>query len=559
LLVILVVGFGGIVARLVVLQVKDAGALETLALDQRVHRVALPAARGSILDRSGAPIAVSVPAKAVYADPTLVRDRKGEAAAVAGTLGLDARTVAVALRQRTRFVYLARGVDVAKAARLEARHLAGIGFLDESRRSYPGGALAPQVLGFVGVDGTGLDGLELQYQRLLAGRAGHAIVEQDPRGTLIPQGDNSDRPPVPGSDLVLTIDRDIQYRAQASLASAVRSNHAKGGTIVVMDPHSGEILAMATFPWYDPRDIAGSNPDRFRNRAVTDVYEPGSVNKVITASAALESGVMSTSRQLTITDGYTLYGKTFTDAHPHPTEQMTLGDILAYSSNVGAITVAHMLGPTRFASFLYRFGLDEPTGLLFPGESRGILPPVSQWSGTSMGTIPIGQGIAVTPLQMADVYATIANGGVWVEPRLVRATISPDGRRVPTPAGRTRRVVSAGTAGEVAQMLGYAVDVGTGQEAQIPGYWVAGKTGTARKVLADGTGYSDKYIASFIGFAPASRPALVIAAVLDEPSTVYGGVAAAPLFQEVARFALARLRVPPAAKLPIPPHAVGSG
>jgi cell division protein FtsI (penicillin-binding protein 3) len=236
---------------------------------------------------------------------------------------------------------------------------------------------------------------------------------------------------------------------------------------------------------------------------------------------------------------------------------MTLGDILAYSSNIGAIKVAGGLGPQLLYEYLQRFGLTETSGLRFPGESAGLLPPPGEWSGTSMGTIPIGQGIAVTPLQMASVYATIANGGLWVRPRLVRAVVGAGGTVRSARGSATRRVVSVETAKALTKMLAYAVDVGTGQQAQIPGYWVAGKTGTARKVRKDGTGYEvGKYVASFMGFVPARRPALVVAAVLDEPATVYGGVAAAPLFRDVARSALARLRVPPARKLPLPPHAL---
>jgi cell division protein FtsI (penicillin-binding protein 3) len=238
---------------------------------------------------------------------------------------------------------------------------------------------------------------------------------------------------------------------------------------------------------------------------------------------------------------------------------MTLGDILAYSSNVGAITVAGRLGRARFADYLYRFGFGKQTGLDFPGESAGILAPPDKWWGTSMGTIPIGQGIAVTPLQMACVYATIANGGLWVQPRLVRGTIGPDGKTKLAAPSPTRRVVSQATAGIITRMLAYAVEVGTGTEAQVPGYWVAGKTGTARKPLRHALGYSDKYVASFIGFLPASNPSLVIAAMLDEPDTIFGGVAAAPLFAEVAHVSVARLRIPPGSKPAIPPHAVPTG
>jgi cell division protein FtsI (penicillin-binding protein 3) len=557
LLAILVLGVSGIVVRLVQLQIRDASAYRTLAWDQRVHTIDLPASRGSIFDRNGQELALSLPAKAVFARPSLLNDPRGESQVVAAALGLDPATVLADMKKPGPFVYLARGQDANKVAALEAKQLPGIGFLSETRRYYPSHDLAPQVLGFVGLEGTGLAGLEQQYQAALAGHPGHEVVEADPRGVLIPQGENVAVPPVAGEDLVLTIDRQIQFRAQAALEEAVKSNGAKRGTVIVLDPATGDILAMADYPSFDPNRFASADPNSVRNRAVTDAYEPGSVNKVITAAAALEEGAIKVNQKLMVPDFFHLYTKTFHDAHPHAPELMTLADILAYSSNIGAIKVARLLGPTRLYSYLRRFGLTQTSGLGFPGESAGILPPTREWSGTSMGTIPIGQGIAVTPLQMAAVYATIANGGVWVEPRLVRATVGPDGVMQDAPAAKTRRVVSAGTAQTVSGMLAYAVGVGTGQAAQIPDYWVAGKTGTARKVNDSGTAYLvGKYVASFIGFVPASRPALVVAAVLDEPVSVYGGVAAAPLFRDVSQFALARMRVPPAPKLRIPPHAI---
>jgi cell division protein FtsI (penicillin-binding protein 3) len=563
---VLALGLGGILARLVVLQVKDASAYETMALDQRIKNIPLPATRGTILDRTGQELAMSLPAKAVYADPALV-ERPGSAArVVASVLGLDRRQVRSKLGRTTtdsgkpiRFVYLARGVDVHEAEALESKKLAGIGFLEESRRHYPAGPLAPQVLGFVGVDGAGLAGLELQYQQLMAGRAGHRIVEAGEDGTFIPQGTSQDIPPIPGSDLLLTIDKDIQYRAQTTLARAVKDNGAKGGTLIAMDPRTGEILAMATSPAFDPNHFADADPDTLRNRAVTDMYEPGSANKVITAAAALEEGVITPTDRLEVPDHLRLSNKTFRDSHPHDTEPMTLGDILAYSSNIGTIKVAERLGKEGLSTYLHRFGYGKTTGLGFPGEAAGLLAPASQWWGTSMGTIPIGQGIAVTPLQMAAVYATVANGGVWTEPHLVRGTVDPSGRPHPAPESQTRRVISEETAKELVRMLAYGVEVGTGTQAQIPGYWVAGKTGTARKPLTDARGYSDRHVASFVGFAPASRPVVLVAAVLDEPDTVYGGVAAAPVFRDVVRFALAKLRVPPAPRPPVPPHAVPTG
>jgi cell division protein FtsI (penicillin-binding protein 3) len=556
LLLVFILCLAGIMARLVLLQVRDASAYQELARDQRMRRVALPASRGSIFDRTGQELAMSLPATAVFADPQLIQKRASTARTVARALDLRYRDVFAKLSRPGRFVYLARGVTAAGADALRRRHLPGIGFHSESRRHYPARDLAPQVLGFVGVDGNGLAGLELQYERRLAGRAGHVVVESGPQGIQIPQGTSLDVPPVAGDGLVLTIDEDIQYRAQEALAAAVKANHAKGGTVIVMDPGSGEILAMADYPWFDPNRFREAKAGYFRNRAVTDVYEPGSVNKVVTAVAALEEGVLKLKERLRVEDRYTMSGKTFTDAHPHSPQDMTLGDVIAYSSNIGAIQVAERLGKERLYAYLQRFGLTERTGVDFPGESPGILPPPEEWWGPGLGTIAIGQGIAVTPLQMATVYATIANGGVWVQPRFVRGTVGNDGRFVSAPAPISRRVVSERTARVLARMLAYAVDVGTGRQAQIDRFWVAGKTGTARKPLEDAAGYGDKHVASFIGFVPSSRPALVVAAVLDEPETVFGGVAAAPVFRDVARFALARLRIPPAPKFRPPPHAV---
>jgi cell division protein FtsI (penicillin-binding protein 3) len=556
LLAAFLVAISGILTRLVLLQVKDASAYQEMARVQRVRQISLPPTRGTIFDRTGQELAMSLPAKAVFADPQLVRNPRATARTVGSVLDIPAKEVERRLRGSGRFAYLARGVGPAAARELQARHLPGIGLLDESRRHYPAGDLASHVIGFVGLDGFGLAGLELQYEDLLAGRAGHAVVEAGPQGILIPQGANSDVPPVPGDDVVLTIDEDIQFQAQEALAEAVQENHAKGGTVIVMDPTTGEILAMADRPSFDPNRFGRADPDRLRNRSVTDVYEPGSVNKVVTAAAALEEGVLRLNERLMVSDRYRLYTKVFRDAHAHPAREMTLADIIAYSSNVGAIEVAERLGKERLYRYLRRFGLTDRTGVGFPGESPGILPPPEEWSGTSMGTIPIGQGIAVTPLQMATVFATIANHGVWVQPRLVRGTIGRDGRFVHAAPSARREVVSPWAARQVTRMLASAVEVGTGQQAQIPDFWVAGKTGTARKPLKGGPGYSDKYVASFIGFVPAARPAILVAAVLDEPETVFGGVAAAPLFQEVARFTLARLRVAPARKPAVPPHAI---
>jgi cell division protein FtsI (penicillin-binding protein 3) len=543
------VAIGG---RLFVLQLRDAPNYLALGRDQRVRRIVLPASRGSIYDRDGHELAISLPAKSVYANPRLVRDAPFTAAALAPLLDVPAKDLWGALREQRSFVYLARRVDPEVARKVERLRLPGIGFLDESRRWYPAGHLAPHVVGFVGLDNVGLAGLELQYEQLLAGKPGEVVNETDPAGHAIPQGESRLEPPVSGNDLLLTIDRDLQFRAQSALARAVKQNGARGGSVIVMDPSTGEILAMTTYPWFDA-NLAGKAPGAaLRNRAITDVYEPGSVNKVITASAALERGLVGTREIFRVRDRIVVGPKVFHDAHPHPRMPMTLADIVAFSSNVGSIQVAQRVGKERLDTYLKRFGFGRPTGVGFPGESGGILPPTEEWWETGIGTIPIGQGIAVTPLQIAAVYATIANGGIWVRPGLVRGVVDGEGEFLPAPPPERRRVVSSSTARTITSMLSYAVEAGTGGEAQIPGYWVAGKTGTARKPLKNGVGYGDQYVASFVGFAPAADPRVVVAAILDEPETVYGGVAAAPLFREVARFALTQKKVPTTAPLPLP-------
>jgi cell division protein FtsI (penicillin-binding protein 3) len=382
-------------------------------------------------------------------------------------------------------------------------------------------------------------------------------VELARDGQPISTGINVVKEPVDGVSLRTTIDREIQYRAQEALKLAVRQNGAKAGTVIVMDPKTGDIYAMADFPWFDPNRFAQTNPDRWRNRAVTDAFEPGSVNKIITAAAAIESGSVSTTERFHVpaqmqVDQYTIH-----DSHPHPVETMTLGDIIAESSNIGIAKVADLVGKPTLASYIDRFGFGSTTGLGFPGESAGIVPPLDLWSDSSLATIAYGQGISVTPLQMASVYATIANGGVWVQPRLVEGTIDGSGRFTAAPPSAARRVLRPETASILTQMLAYVVQDGTGVNAEISGYQVAGKTGTALKPDPSGGYYADRYVASFIGFLPAGHPRVVVAAILDEPATIYGGIASAPLFQQIARYTIQRLGIPTAAPVALPPHALG--
>jgi cell division protein FtsI (penicillin-binding protein 3) len=557
-LAVAMVAMAGIVVRLAVLQVRESGAYAEMGSTQRAHSESLPAVRGEILDRDGVPMALTLEASDVYVNPSLVTDPNGEAARIAPILGESQHAVRAALLSSGTFAYVDRQVDADVATQLADLHLPGIGFLPVAKRYYPAGPVASQVLGFVNVDGVGTTGLERQYDSQLAGVAGERTIELSAQGQEIAGGKQVVRAPQPGSDVVLTIDRDLEFQAQQYLRAAVAANRAKGGTIIVMDPHTGSIYAMATYPWFDPNSFASFDPNRFANRAVTDTWEPGSVNKTITAAAALETGAVSPTQTFQVAGTRQVEGYTIHDAEPHGVETMTLGDIIAHSSNVGASLVADRIGNEGMQQMFARFGFGSPTGVGFPGEAAGLMPPPDQWTAITRATVSFGAGVAVTPLQMASVYATIANGGTWVQPRLVDATIDPNGVRHDVPPGATHRVVRRSTARMVTRMLTYVVQDGTGNAAQIAGYQVAGKTGTAKKINANGR-YVDRYVASFIGFLPAARPRVVVAVIIDEPKTVFGGVAAAPVFQEVARYAIQRLGIPPAPAVSLPPHALPIG
>ncbi len=404
----------GVVARLGVLQVRQAGAYVELGFDQRVRTVTLAADRGDIVDRNGQPLALSLEARDVYADPRYVTEPIGEAATIADVLGwerADERALRERLREDGSFVYVARRVDREVADALAAHDLPGIGFLPSSKRYYPAGSLASQVLGFTDVDGVGIAGLEKQYESVLSGTPGERTSELSPLGQLIPGGLDVVEPPVEGNDVVLTIDREIQFQAQEYLRRAVQDNRAAGGTIIVMDPRTGDIYAMASYPWFDPNRIADFDPATFRNRAVTDLWEPGSVNKIITAAAALETGAVGLPDVFSVPATREIDGYTIHDSHQHPVTRMTLADIIAESSNIGSSLVADRVGNEHMASFFARFGFGEPTGVGFPGEQHGLMPPVSTRTDVERATVSFGSGVAVTPLQMASVYATIANGG----------------------------------------------------------------------------------------------------------------------------------------------------
>jgi cell division protein FtsI (penicillin-binding protein 3) len=556
LLCVMTLALAAIVVRLGVLAVGQVHDLRDRAADQRLRTIVLPADRGEILDRSGRRLALSMPARDVYADPRYVVDAWGTASRLAPILQQRVGTLVEELRRDTTFVYLARQVDLDVAQRVADLSLPGIGFLEVTERHYPAGPVAGQVLGFVGVDGVGLAGLELHYQDLLAGSPGERTFEIGRNGQPIASGVYDERPPAAGWSLVTTIDRELQYQVQALLEAAVTEQSARGGTVVILDPSTGDVLAMASYPWFDPNAFTDADPDAIRNLAITDAFEPGSTNKVITAAAAVEERALPLDQRLSVPSTMKVGDFTIHDAHPHSMQQMTLGDVIARSSNIGAVQVANEVGRNRMAEYIARFGLGNETGIGFPGEASGITVPFYNWDEVILATAAYGQGITATPLQMTSVFATIANDGRWVRPRLVRARIDPHGVHHDAPPSPQRRVVSERTALQVARMLAFAVEHGTGTNAAIPGYQVAGKTGTARIPRPDGPGYiAGQYVASFIGFLPARDPAIVITAMLERPAQRYGSLAAAPLFQRLARVAIARLGIEPSERLPPPPHA----
>jgi cell division protein FtsI (penicillin-binding protein 3) len=541
LFVLLTLAFAATLARAAWLQGVRAEPLSRLAGAQQRQTVELPARRGTIFDRNGVPLALGEQATTVYADPTLLKNPRTVALAVERTLGVDAESIYPELADSRRsFVYLERKADSARAEALRGRKLPGVGFYPEERRRYPLDGVAAQVLGFAGADNQGLAGLELSLDRELRGTPGKETVLRDPFGRVVDVlSETADRP---GRDVFLTLDHRIQAEAEAVLRETTKRWHAKAASAVVLDPRSGEILAMAGVPTIDANRFSQTRPDFQRNRTVSDTYEPGSTFKLIPVAGALSDGLVTAQSAFTLPTSIRVADRVIHEHDPRPTVRMTVADIVAQSSNVGAITLAQELGSRRLAAWIERFGFGRKTGIDFPGETPGIVLPLERWSGSTIGNLPIGHGIAVTPVQMAAAYAAVANGGVWVQPHLVAQVA---GR--PRPTADRRRILSRGVASQLATMLtGVVSEQGTGVAAAIPGYYVAGKTGTAAKALSGGRGYStSRYVASFVGFVPATRPRLVILVTVDEPTTIWGGVVAAPAFQALARFALQYLEVTP--------------
>lgn len=543
LLVVLSLAFGGVVARLTVLQALDSHRYAQFGMSQRVHSVVLPAARGAIVDRNGAGLALSTRRSTVWANPQLVRDPITAAHTLAPLLNVPEDTLRERLTTSAAFVYLARKVEDPVAEKVAALKLAGVSLLEEPKRVDPSAPLASNVLGQTGLDEEGLSGLELQFQKQLQGQPGQLVVERDPSGNDIATGIHELKSPVPGNKLVLTIDRSMQYETERVLSDQIVASHAKGGIAMVMDVQTGQIRAMANLAAGSGGAAPAPSPD---NMAVTKVYEPGSVNKMITVAAGLEEGVITPSDTFVVPDNIQVADAKFHDAEEHDTQRMSVGDIVAESSNVGTIMVGRKLGKERIDRFLRAFGLANRTGLGFPGESAGILPELRNWSGTSIATVPVGQGVAVTALQMLLAYNAIANDGVYVAPSLVKQVVDAHGKVHDSPPPSSRRVVTPATAHELTKMLEQVVSSGTGTAARVQGFTVAGKTGTAQKPREGYRGYKDgAYVASFVGFLPAEAPRLSAIVVLDEPTPIFGGLVSAPVFSQLGSYGVRVFGVSP--------------
>ncbi|GAA0609871.1 penicillin-binding protein 2 [Streptomyces crystallinus] len=577
------------VVRLLQVQAVDASAYSAKAEKNRYASYALPAERGEITDRDGIALATSVDAYDITADPSMftpatskAEDAPEQAAALLSPLiGKDQAEIAKKLKTpKSRYVVLARRqtpqvwnqikdlkkvfaekarADLAKGGR-GANVLGGVFNESSSKRVYPNGDLAAGILGYVNAEGRGGGGLESQLDKVLAGQDGKITYAQS-GGRRVPTAGTRETPAVPGSGVELTVDRDIQWMAQKAITDQVRKSRADRGYVVVQRTDTGEVLAMANAPGFDPNDISHANAAALGNAAVQDVYEPGSTAKVMSMAAVLEENAATPLTHVTVPNRLQRGDRLFKDDIDHATWNLTLNGVLAKSSNIGTILAVEQLGKTDaeadrvLYSYLRKFGLGAPTGLGYPGETPGILAPPQKWSTSQQYTVRFGQGLSLSAMQAASVYSTIANGGVRIEPTLVRGTRGPDGRFAPAPAPKQSRVVSEKTARTVAQMLESVVgdEEGTGVKARIPGYRVAGKTGTANRVDPK-TGRYHGYTASFAGFAPADKPAVTVYCAIQNPTkgSYFGGQICGPIYKQVMEFALKTLQIPPTGTQP--PH-----
>ncbi len=542
MITVAVLGVLGIVAvRAGWIATVEADALSQRAQDQHESTIRLPAPRGPILSADGRELAVDKHAVAVTATPYLITDTRGTAERIATAVGLSVREVERRITGRGGYAMLNTGVDQQRERYLRALDLPGITLQDTQKRLYPLGSVAAQIVGMTDDWGVGLTGLEKAMESRLKGREGMREEARDPDGKALRI--IRDRAPTPGTPITLTLDSAIQQKTEAVLSEVLDRHNAVAASAIVMRPDTGEVLAIATVPGFDPNDRDGFRPETERVRSITDGYEPGSTFKLVAIAGAIEEGVVTRSTTIAVPETLTLYDRTLGEAHYRPAVSWTVQEILQNSSNVGTVLVSRRLGERKTFEWIQKFGFGSKTGFDYPGEVAGSLPGYEDWSGVSILNIPIGQGITVTLAQIAEAYGAIANRGRMVPPHIVRKI----GDRV-LPHPRGQQVISPQTAEQMNIMLQKVVsDDGTGREARIDGYSVGGKTGTANKIDPRTGLYTEKYIASFVGYAPATRPGVVVAVMVDEPSAggYYGGEVAAPAFEAITEFALRQLHIAP--------------
>ncbi|HEV2828965.1 MAG TPA: penicillin-binding protein [Pyrinomonadaceae bacterium] len=549
----------GISARLVYLQVSRHDKLVARAHQQQQDAIEISPARGALLDRQQRELARTIDTTSVFVAPDEFRkDEKDTEAEITGAiectalhlaslLDLDRKTVFAQINEARnggrRFLWIARRIAPDKAQLLEAMGLTGVHTRKEPKRFYPNGSLAANVLGFVGLDGKGLAGIEQVYNEKITGEPGKIFIEKDSLGRAY---ESTEVPGRPGQTVVLTIDQSIQYQAEAALTTAIEQSGAKAGTAIVLDPHTGDILALANAPTFDPNDVGAASPAARNNWALQNIYEPGSTFKIVAFSAAIEKGLAKPSDHIDCQMGAITVAKRVIHDH-HPFGSLTIAEALAKSSNVAAIKLGLRVGDPTMHDYITQFGFGSRTGIELPGETAGIVRPVSRWQPSSIGSVAIGQEVGVTPLQMVAAFGALANDGVRIAPHLIHEIRNASGAQVYRPNLEQRRVISQETARALRGMLEGVTLNGTAKKAQLDGYTAAGKTGTAQKIDPKTKTYSrTKFVASFVGFAPVTNPAVVIIVVIDEPGGAYhGGDVAAPVFRQIAEGILPDMGVIP--------------
>ncbi len=526
--------------------------LATRGEQQRARTTALPADRGPIYDSEGAPLAITVESRNVTANQRQIEDPQAAAARLAPMLGVDPTSLAATLTGDDRFVYVSKGITPEKWRQIQALKITGIYSEKKTKRTYPAGTLAANVLGFVNSEGVGSGGLEMALDGRLKGVDGSRNYETGAAGQAIPSAEDILRSPVPGQGVQLSINRDIQYVAQRAIATKVREANAESGTVTVIEAKTGRILAMATYPTFDPNNYLSADPENMGNRPVSEIYEPGSTGKLLTLSGVVEEGKAKPRSKIVVPPTLTRGGHTTNDHTPHGTLQLTLAGVMAESSNIGTILFADRIGGDKLYEYQRKFGMGQYSGLKFPGEEAGLLPKPENWWPTTFQALAYGQSYSVTSLQVTQVYQTIANDGVRLTPRLIDGYVDNDGTFTPAPTEPGVPVVSAKTAKTMRKMLETVVTDGTAKVATIPGYRVGAKTGTAERVV---NGRYSGFTASFIGIAPADDPELVVQVALQDPKNGhYGSVLAGPVFNTVMTYALQELKIPPSGtKSPVIP------